>query len=82
MLQRLVPVGAGQEEPGRGKTAAGTAKTRSAPKKGSAKSGLARGYRLTFVMTGLGWGRGVWRCNKKIIFAVVFSNRTIFYILK
>ncbi|MCX6699489.1 MAG: hypothetical protein NTV68_06115, partial [Methanomicrobiales archaeon] len=31
------------------------AKTRSAPKMGSAKSGVARGYRLTFAMTGLGW---------------------------
>ncbi|MCX6701438.1 MAG: hypothetical protein NTV68_16215, partial [Methanomicrobiales archaeon] len=26
-------------------------------KQGSAKSGLARGYRLTFAMTGLRWGR-------------------------
>ena len=38
-----------------GKTAAGTAKTRSAPKKGAGKSvGWHRGYRLTFAMTGLG----------------------------
>ena len=31
------------------------ATTRSAPKRGSAKGDLARGYRLTFAMTGLGW---------------------------
>ncbi len=54
--QRLVPVGAGQWGLGGGKTAAGTGQNPRAPKRGSAKSGLTRGYRLTFAMTGLGWG--------------------------
>ena len=40
--------------PAGAKPLAGTAKTLSAPKMGSAKCGLARGYRLTFAMTGLG----------------------------
>ncbi|MCX6701404.1 MAG: hypothetical protein NTV68_16035, partial [Methanomicrobiales archaeon] len=34
-------------------------------KGGSAKIGLARGYQLTFAMTGLGWGGAMWGWNSK-----------------
>jgi len=47
--------GAGLWDPTGAKPLQVPAKTRSAPKRGSAKRGLTRGYRLTFATTGLGW---------------------------